>query len=143
MDEIRETQPAPSWFTISAVGALLWEVLAVAIFVMRVTGDPSALPVDQQAMIAATPMWMNAAWSFAVVTGLAGAVLLLMRNRKAEPLLMLSLLAVVVQFSGLLLVPELRNLVASNDLFVPFVVVVVCYGIWMLARRARKSRWLV
>ena len=90
----------------------------------------------------ATPTWMNAAWSFAVLVGLAGAVLLLMKNRKAEPLLLLSFLATVVQFSGMLLVPKLRNLMESDDLFIPFMVALVCYGVWHFARYARKEGWL-
>jgi len=142
MKDNREAITAPGWFTIAAVGALLWEILGAGLFVSQAVTDPASLPRDQQAIWNATPGWMNAAWSFAVVTGLAGAVLMLMRNRRAEPLLLLSFLAVLVQFSGLLLVPELRNLVASDDLLAPFVVILVCYGIWHLARRARKSGWL-
>jgi hypothetical protein len=109
---------------------------------MTVFTDPSALPLDQRVAIEATPIWMNAAWSFAVLVGLVGAVLLLIRNRKAEPLLLLSFLAVLVQFSGMFLVPQLRNLVESDDLFIPFVVAVICYGIWHLARHARREGWL-
>ena len=142
MTDNRVTQVIPSWFAIAAVGALLWEILGCAIFLMQAFTDPVTLPLDQRAAVAATPMWMSAAWSFAVVIGLVGAVLLLMRNRKAEPLLLLSLLAVVAQFSGLLLVPALRELIGTDDLIVPFIVVVVSYGVWMLARRARKEGWL-
>jgi len=142
MKDNREAITVPAWFTIAAVGALLWEILGAGLFVSQAVTDPASLPRDQQAIWNATPGWMNAAWSFAVVTGLAGAVLMLMRNRRAEPLLLLSFLAVLVQFSGLLLVPELRNLVASDDLLAPFVVILACYGIWHLARRARKSGWL-
>jgi hypothetical protein len=133
---------APGWFRIAAGGALLWELLGCVMFVWQAVSDPAALPRDQQAAWAATPPWMNAAWGFAVVTGVAGAVLLLMRNRRSEPLLLLSFLAVVVQFSGMVLVPALRNLTNSDDLFMPFVVAVICYAIWNLARKARKEGWL-
>lgn len=142
MDEIREGRPAPGWFIIAAIGALLFELLGCAVYLMQMLADPAGLPVDERAMWEATPMWMNAAWAVAVLVGLVGAVMLLMRRRLAEPLLLVSLVAVLVQFSGLLIVPALRNLVASDDLFLPFVIVVVCYGIWMLARRARKADWL-
>ena len=142
MNEIRETVPAPGWFTLAAIGSLLWELLGCGLIVSYALTDPAALPTDQRAIWNATPMWMNAAWSFAVVTGVVGAVLLLMRQRRSEPLLLVSFLAVIVQFSGLLIVPELRNLVGSDDLFAPFVVIIVCYGIWHLARVARKSGWL-
>jgi hypothetical protein len=142
MNENRAAGGAPAWFTIAAIGALLWEILGCGIFLMTVLADRASMPIDQRAAIQATPGWMNAAWSFAVLVGLAGAVLLLMRKRKAEPLLLLSFLAVLVQFSGLFIVPQLRNLVESDDLFIPFVVALVCYGVWHLARRARREGWL-
>jgi hypothetical protein len=142
MDDDRITHAAPGWFTIAAIGALLWELLGCGLFLATVLADPGAMPLDQRAAIEATPTWMNAAWSFAVLVGLIGAVLLLMRNRKAEPLLLLSFLGVLVQFSGMFLVPQLRNLVESDDLFIPFMVAVICYGVWHLARHARKEGWL-
>ena len=142
MSDNRTTMRAPAWFGAAAIGALLWEILGCGLFVMQVITDPAALPRDQQAILVATPQWMNIAWGFAVVTGLAGAVLMLTRRRRSEPLLLLSLLAVLVQFSGLLIVPELRNLTNSDDLLMPVVVGLVCYGIWHLARLARKSGWL-
>jgi hypothetical protein len=142
MNEGRSAVRAPAWFSIAALGAMLWEILGCGLFVMQLVTDAATLPRDQQAILVATPEWMNIAWGFAVVSGLAGAALMLMRNRRAEPLLLLSFLAVLVQFSGLLIVPELRNLTNSNDLLMPFVVAVVCYGIWHLARLARKSGWL-
>jgi hypothetical protein len=142
MSEIRSGTRAPAWFGVAAIGAVLWEILGCGLFALQVVTDPATLPRDQQAILMATPEWMNIAWGFAVITGLAGAILMLMRNRRAEPLLLLSFLAVLVQFSGLLIVPELRNLTYSDDLLMPFVVAVVCYGIWHLARLARKSGWL-
>jgi hypothetical protein len=138
----RSAVSAPGWFTLAAIGAVLWEALGCAMFLWQAMADPSALPLDQRAAWAATPAWMNAAWGFAVVTGIAGAVVLLMRKRQAEPLLLLSFLAVVVQFSGMVLVPALRNLTNSDDLFMPFVVAVICYAVWHLARKARKEGWL-
>jgi hypothetical protein len=142
MDEGRIGAAAPGWFGVAAIGALLWELLGCGLLVMQAVTNPTTLPRDQQAIWAATPTWMHAAWSFAAITGLAGAILLVMRHRRADPLLLASFLAVVVQFSGLLIVPELSNLVASDDLLMPFVVIIVCYGIWHLARTARRSGWL-
>lgn len=142
MNENREEVAAPGWFTLAAIGSLLWELLGGGLLITQALTDPASLPPDQQAIWDATPMWMNSAWAFAVVTGVAGAVLLLMRHRRSDPLLLVSFLATIVQFSGLLLVPALRNLIGSDDLFGPFVVVVVCYGVWHLARVAKRSGWL-
>ncbi|QIK96613.1 hypothetical protein G7076_09350 [Sphingomonas sp. HDW15A] len=133
---------APRWFTLAALGALAWELIGCAMYLMQVSVDPAALPADQRQMWDATPVWMTGAYALAVWIGLVAAILLLMRRKLAEPLLLVSLIAVVVQFSGLLTVPALRNLVGSDMLFLPFLIVVVCGVIWHFARRARRSGWL-
>ena len=142
MNDNRETIAIPAWFRVAAIGALLWELLGCALYLIRMTTDPASLPIDERAIFNATPTWVLAAFALAVWIGLAGAVLLVMRRRLAQPLLLVSLLALVVQNSSLLLDPELRNLVASDQLLVPFLIVVVSYSIWHLAWQAQKSGWL-
>lgn len=132
----------PAWFTPAALAAVAWEILGCVMYVMQVKVDPAALPADQRAIWEATPAWMTGAFALAVWVGLAGAVLLLMRRKLAEPLLLVSLVALVVQFSGLLLVPDLRGLMTSDMLLLPFVIVMVCAGIWSFARKARRNGWL-
>lgn len=132
----------PGWFMPAAVAALLWELAGCALYLMRVTVSAASLPSDQRAIFEATPDWVLAAFAVAVWVGLAGAILLLMRRRLAEPLLLVSLVAVIVQNSALLIDPDLRNLVASNDLLVPFLIIVVTYGVWHLARSANRQGWL-
>ena len=65
-----------------------------------------------------------------------------MRRRLAEKLLLVSLVAVLVQFSALLLVPQLRNLTTSDALFLPFVIIVAAYAIWHFAWTSRRAGWL-
>jgi uncharacterized membrane protein len=72
---------------------------------------------------------------------MAGTVGLLLRRTWAVPALLISLIAVIVQFSSVLIVPEMRN-VSSDALLGPIVVALVCYGIFMLARLAKRSGWL-
>ena len=132
----------PAWFRPAAIAAVVWELLGCVMYLMQVRVDPAALPADQRAVWDSTPAWMVGAYALAVWVGLAGAVLLLMRRRLGEPLLLVSLVAVVVQFSGLLLVPELRGLISSDMLLLPFVILVVCFAIWSCARRARRRGWL-
>ena len=141
MDEAIQSPP-PRWFTFAAIAALLFELAGCGIFAMQMAVDPDALPLDQRAMWDAAPSWMLVAYGVAVAAGLAGAVLLVMRRRMASPLLLLSLVAILVQFSALLVVPQLRNLTTSDDLFLPFVIIVVSYTIWHFARTARRRGWL-
>ena len=66
---------------------------------------------------------------------------MLLRKAWAVPALLISLIAVIVQFSAILIVPEMRN-VSSDALLGPIVVTLVCYGIFMLARLAKRRGWL-
>ena len=142
MDQPNVSTPVPGWFTIAAIGALLWELAGCAMYLMRMTVDPRTLPADQLPIYNATPEWTLAAFAVAVWVGLVGAILLLLRRRQAERLLLASLLALLIQNSVYLVDAEMRNLVASDQLLLPFVIIIVSYGIWMLARRARKAGWL-
>ena len=142
MDQINPQRPAPRWFTIAAIGALLFELAGCAMYLMQVSVDPASLPVDQRALWDAAPSWMVAAYAVAVWVGLIGAILLIMRRHLAEKLLLVSFVAVLVQFSALLLVPQLRNLTTSDALFLPFLIIVASYSIWHFAWMARRSSWL-
>ena len=142
MSTIISDRPIPRWFTAAAIAAVIWEIIGCAMYLMQVSVDPATLPVDQRALWDAAPTWMTAAYAVAVWIGLAGAIMLVMRRRLAEKLLRLSLVAVIVQFSALLLVPELRNLTTSDALFLPVIILAACTVIYQFARTARRSGWL-
>ena len=143
MDEqVTGAQPVPAWFWIAAGLALLFEAFGSYMYIAQVSADRATLPLDQRAMWDATPMWMVAAYAIAVWVGLVGAGLLLLRRKLAVPVLLVSLLAVFVQFSGLFLVPQLRQTVPDTALAAPIAILVICYAIFQLARLAHKRGWL-
>ena len=89
---------------------------------MHVLADPATLPLDQRAAYEAEPAWVIPAYAVAVWAGLLGALLLVVRRRAAEWLLLLSLIAVLIWLAGLMLVPRLRDSCRHNDLAVALVV---------------------
>lgn len=134
----------PVWYWVAAIAALLFECLGCFFYLAEVRLTPeqiATLPLDQAAMLSARPAWYYAAFGTAVWVGLAGTVGLLLRRAWAVPALLISLVAVVVQFSAVLIVPEMRN-VSSDALLGPIVVIVICYGILMLGRLAKRRGWL-
>ena len=134
----------PTWYWVAAVAALLFECLGCFFYLAEVRLTPeqiATLPLDQAAMLGARPSWYYAAFGTAVWVGLAGTVGLLLRRNWAVPLLLISLIAVVVQFSAVFIVPEMR-VVTSDALLGPIVVMVICYGIFMLSRLAKRRGWL-
>ncbi len=142
MDDKQIATPVPGWFRPLAGLAVLWQAFGCSMYLTQIGADPTGLPIDQRAMWEATPSWMIAAFAVAVWVGLVGAILLLLRRRQAVPMLLISVIAVVVQFSGLLLVPALRQITPSDALAMPIVIFVVAYGIYHLATLARKRGWL-
>jgi positive regulator of sigma E activity len=65
-----------------------------------------------------------------------------MRKKLAEPLLMVSLAAVLVWLAGLLLVTEVRENMSANDLLVAIVVTALTWTIFWFARHSRQRQWL-
>ena len=134
----------PAWYWVAAVLALLFECLGCFFYLAEVRLTPeqiAMMPLDQAAMLSARPAWYYAAFGVAVWVGLAGTVGLLLRRAWAVPALFVSLAAVIVQFSSVLIVAEMRN-ISSDALLGPIVVTLTCYGIYMLARLARRRGWL-
>ena len=136
-----DTSATPAWYWLVAIAALLFEGAGAYLFVASLTLDPASLPLDQRAIYEATPQWMTIAWAAAIGAGLLGAIGLLLRRRFAEPLLLLSLIAVAVQFSGLFLARQLRELTPEDHLLVPIVILLLAYGLWQTAKLARRRGW--
>ena len=125
-----ERQPIARWYLIGAIVSVLFMALGCAIYLMHVTADPAALPLDQRAAYAA--VWV----------GLIGAVLLVLKRRLAETLLLVSFIATLLWLAGLLLVPALRDALSTNDVAVAVVVTLITGTIWSFARHSRQRGWL-
>lgn len=134
----------PVWYWVAAIAALLFECLGCFFYVAEVRLTPeqiATLPLDQAAMLSARPSWYYAAFGVAVWVGLIGSVGLLLRKAWAVPMLLVSLVAVIMQFSAVFIVPQMRT-VTSDALLGPVVVIVIYYGIFMLGRLAKRRAWL-
>lgn len=142
MEEAGTKPDVPAWYWAVAVAALLFEAAGAYLFTNSLTLDPNTLPLDQRAIFDATPQWMTITWGVAIGTGLLGAIGLLMRRRFAQPLLLLSLIAVGVQFSGIFLVQQLRELTPEDHLIVPVVILILAYAIWQTSMLAQRRDWL-
>ena len=142
MEERFGPRPVASWFMVAAVAALLFMAVGCVSYVMHVFADPSTMPLDQRAAYAAEPAWVTGAYAVAVWVGLAGAILLVLRRRLAEPALLLSLVATLVWLAGLVLVRDLRENMSANDLLVAIVVTALTWTIYWFARHSRMRGWL-
>jgi len=142
MDDDFAPRPVAGWYLPAAVASLLFMALGCIMYLMHVLADPAAMPLDQRAAYEAEPMWVTAAFAISVWVGVAGALMLLMRKKLAEPLLMVSLAAVLVWLAGLLVVTGLRENMSANDLLVAIVVTALTWTIFWFARHSRQRGWL-
>jgi hypothetical protein len=142
MTESFERQPIARWFLIAAIASVLFMALGCAVYVMHVTADPATLPLDQRAAYAAEPSWLTGLNAVAVWVGLIGALLLVMKRRLAETLLLVSFFATLLWLAGLLLVPALRDSLSTNDIAVAVIVTLITGTIYSFARHSRQRGWL-
>ena len=142
MDEDYAPRPVAGWFTAAAIASLLFMALGCASYLMHVLTDPASLPIDRRAALEAQPAWVTGAYAVAVWAGLAGAILLVLKRKLAEPALLVSVAAVLVWLAGLVLVTPLREALSANDLVVAMVVAALTWTIFWFARHSRQRGWL-
>ena len=142
MDEHFSPRPVAGWYMPAAVAALLFMALGCIMYLMHVLADPAQMPLDQRAAYEALPVWVTAAFAVSVWIGAAGALLLVLRKKLAEPLLLVSLAAVLVWLAGMLLTAQVRENMSANDLLVAIVIVALTWTIFWFARHSRQRQWL-
>ena len=141
-DDPYTPRPRAGWFMPAAVASLLFMALGCIMYLMHVLADPATMTIERRAAYEAEPMWVTATFAVAVWVGAAGALLLVMRKRLAEFLLLVSLAATLVWLAGLVLVTGLRENMSANDLLVAIVITAITWTIFWFARRSRQRGWL-
>ena len=142
MDEHFSPRPVAGWYMPAAVTSLLFMALGCIMYLMHVLADPAAMPLDQRTAYEALPVWVNGAFAVSVWVGAAGALMLVMRKKLAEPLLLVSLIAVLVWLAGMMLTTQVRENMSANDLLVAIVVVALTWTVFWFARHSRQREWL-
>ena len=142
MDEHFAPRPVAGWYTPAAIASLLFMALGCVMYLMHVLADPAQMPLDQRAAYEALPAWVNAAFAVSVWVGAAGALLLVLRKKLAEPLLLVSLIGALVWLAGMILTAGVRENMSANDLIVAVVIVALTWTIFWFARHSRQREWL-
>ena len=134
--------PVPRWFTAVALLAIVWNAFGVSMYLssVGVFGDPmSGLTEAERAAALSIPAAITGAFAVGTFAGLVGSGGLFLRRSWAQPLLILSMVALLVLegwiifFSGAL---EIFGLA------VPLIVSAGAVLLVWLATHARQRRWL-
>ena len=140
-----EKTKAPIWFWVASAVALVWNALGVFAYVQQVLMSSeqfAALPQQQQDLLASQPGWVTAAFAIAVFAGFTAAIVMLMRKRVAVRLFLVSLLAVIVQFSSYFIIDGYSEYVSDQGWAMPVLIVAFALAFLLIARHAEKKALL-
>ncbi|MBS1301069.1 hypothetical protein [Loktanella sp. SALINAS62] len=139
-----QDRPAPTWFSVTIMLGLLWNVFGVIQFiggVGRTIDDYIAqgMPARQAEAMASYPGWIDACFALGVLGGTVGCILVLMRKPACVPVLALSVVGFAAMFAGnaavgLFAVMGVQRLVT---LLFTLAVALVLLGCAVYARRRR------
>jgi hypothetical protein len=143
MTDMRDVRP-PTWYWIVAVLGLLWELFGVAMYLTQVGLIPNSgeMSEAERSLMASSPMWVTGLFAIAVFGGALGTLGLLLRRRWARPLLVLSLVAVILQFGGWLLATDAIRVIGPSVFAMPAIIAAVAVLLAWLATVAVRRGWL-
>jgi hypothetical protein len=135
-------QPLAGWYRIGAVASLLLMAAACAMYGLHVATNPQSLPIDERTVFEAEPLWVTSAFGLGAVAGLVASVMLVLRRKLAQPLMLISLIAMIAWVAGLLLAPGLRDVITTNDVALSIAIVAIDWTIFWFARHSMQRGWL-
>ncbi len=140
------TRPTvPGWFWVVSTILLLWSIAGVVAFGAQISMGPAQLaqlPEAQREAFAMMPTWTWTAYGIATVGALAAAICLLLRRKWASPLYLISLIAVIAQFSWTFTVARiLESEGPAAAIFPAFIILMGALSLWFAQASSRKS-WL-
>ena len=102
MNESKNTRPL--WYVIASGLFFVWNLFGLVVFVLAVTVfrdrealEDAGLNEQQVELTLATPAWVNVAFATAVIFGVLGCLALLIKSKRAVPMLIISLVGVLAQ----------------------------------------------
>lgn len=134
----------PKWVLWAGIAFLLWNLFGVAAFVMQASMSAealSSLPKEQQELWSDMGMATWIAYAVAVGAGTLGAISVVAARKWAVPLFLISIAAIIAQFSYPLIY-AMGNGLMSLMIFPAFILAVAIIQ-WLLASKWRHAGWLV
>ena len=148
--------PAPVWFTVVAILALLWNLLGSAAYLWMTWLMPSMITPEvlstlpeadraamevQLAVQAATPAWATSAFAVAVFGGLLGSLFLLLKKNFAIILFTVSLAGLLVQSYYAYAMADAYGLFGNAALVQSAVILLIAVFLLWVANRAKAQGW--
>ena len=140
-----ETNKPATWFWVVSAIALVWNLMGVMAYLSQVMMSPEALqalPENERALRAATPVWATSAFAIAVWGGTLGCLALLLRRKLATPILILSFVGVLVQMGHAFFMSKSFEVYGPGGMVMPIMVLVAGALLIWFSRKATEKGWL-
>jgi len=135
----------PVWFRVIAVVALLWFLMDISMFFMRVlmTEDGiNAMPANQQHLYRNMPLWVNIVFAGEAFGGALGAVALLVRKKWALPVFVVSILGVASQTFHIWIGSDAIAVMGAFAVVAPLIAILIGVAMIVLTKSAIAKGWL-
>lgn len=132
----------PVWFWIAGIFALIWNGVGVGAYANDITmtaeGFAKLTEVEQELFVN-RPYWASAAFAVAVIGGFFGSIMLMLRRPIAVRLFLLSLIAVLIQFSSYFILDGYADYIRQTNWLMPISIPVLAVVFFLFARWAEKT----
>ena len=140
------TSARPSFlFWTIAVLALVWNLFGLWSFWYHLNATPEIVaswPELQQRIWESMPRWLFVPFGIATIGGVLGSLGLLLRRRWAVTVLLLSLVAILVQFGSIYAITPTWAITGARGAAFPVVLALIGLFLWRYAQRAALRGWL-
>ena len=142
---MNETIKPPAWFWVVGIIALLWNFVGVFNYLHQAYDKAAILEGLDQAqreVVLGIPLWATAAFAIAVFAGTLASIGLLLRKKWSLPIFVISLLALVAQFTYWLFLSDAIAVFGPKTSIMPIIVVAVALYLVSFSKKGIQRGWL-
>ena len=135
----------PVWFWIVSVVALLWNLIGAASYVADAFMSVDQLnqfTQEQRLLYESRPIWVTAAYAFAVWAGTLGCIALLFRKKWARTAFLVSLIGVLVQNIYQFFLSDTLQVMGEGALILALMVIIISIALLFFAKFSSSKAWI-
>lgn len=137
---------SPLWFIIVGVIALLWNLIGLWGFSNSISMTPEQLGEVPERMRGyfeeGFPWFYWAAYGLAVIAGVLGSIMLLLKKKWATLIFSLSLIGVLALNTWTFLISDMPESMIAEDYIIQTSVIAVGILLLFLSKRAEREGWI-
>ncbi|SMF04061.1 hypothetical protein SAMN02745866_00327 [Alteromonadaceae bacterium Bs31] len=135
----------PKWFWIISVLALVWFLMDMSAFIMRVfmlEETLKGMPLAHQNIYLNMPSWVNIVFAFEVFGGVAGSISLLLRKKLVLIGFLISLVGTLSQTGYVYFLSDAFNVIGLAAVIMPLVGITICVALIIFTKSAVSKGWI-